>query len=88
MAWPDTPVKSTAAQPMPQPINATLLAVVISAAAVMSSIQLSASLRVDDRISNALTVSAAAGSTICASPSRVTRCQIFRKFSACIKIVH
>ena len=88
MAWPDTPVKSTAAQPMPQPINATLLAVVISAAALMSSSQLRASLRVDDRANSALMVSAAAGSTICASPSRVIRCQVFRTFSACIKIVH
>jgi hypothetical protein len=64
MACPETPVKSTAAQPTPQPINATLLAVVVSAAAVMSSIQLSASLRVDDRTTNALTVVANRNLTI------------------------
>src|SRR5438128_493164 len=75
IAWPEMPVKSSAAMPMPQPRKASLVAVVIAAAPASSPSHHCTSGRVATRRASHHENSSAAGSRICASPSRVTKNQ-------------
>ena len=71
IAWPEKPVKSSGAWPMPKPRKATLLTVVMLAATPVASSQARASGRPPGWRHSHTRASAMAGSRIWASPSRV-----------------
>ena len=72
---PESAPYGTVAQPSPQPMNTTLLRVVMAVAVTMHTIQRMANDRVSARRAKATATNATAGSRICASPKRVAMCQ-------------
>ena len=70
--WPEMPVKFSGAKPTPQPMKATLVAVVSSVAPAVKASHSVATRVAPERCTSHSAIASIAGNSTCASPRRVT----------------